>query len=206
MKSTSLKNKVDSIATSLVALKVFILMEDETHPTDFSRILHMSLKEVERSFTNFNFDSLRHCLDILEHLRQQEIVMHFTLKENDELAKLFAKFISKIVDILSSLSDPQSRAVYFDGIFNFFSRLLALDRDVACMLEEFTETVFLLPQLARSASALNYIRKYISFNGSLRSAEIIIESIFEHFIGDLKQEQLEYEQVWSNFISRRFFS
>lgn len=194
IKSTSLHDKITELAGDLVAIKIFVLLEDEVYPRDMSHFIYISLTEVKSALPTFSLEPLRHSLQIFEHMKQKELGFEIDLGNNGRINTAIGELACKLIEIMSSPVSKE-KSNFIDGIFDFFTEISLLEPRIVDKLEDFTESMFLSAEILKSANALRYLSSYIKANGTLASSEIIVESILEHFIGNNKQQAIDHDQV-----------
>lgn len=199
LKSTDLKKGIEDLDDTLVSFKFFILLEDEVAPTDVKYFIDMSLKDIRASLATFSMDSINHSLDIFKHFAKLETHIDFKISDEEKLSKMLSDLIDDLLEKLPA-AHSEAKENFFEAIFEFFNMLLHLDSELVKLFESFTESSFLAPSVSRSTEALKFFATYIKSGGSLKAAEIVIESLMEYFIGnpqDPETKLIDYEQKYA---------
>lgn len=186
LKTSEMNRKIAS-SSDLVGFNFFLLLEGEIKSKDLAYFLRFSVKEISEAIKDLDIDPIKHSLDILQNFKTSGIKLE--LKDDDDLEEIM-KSLKELCRSLScklTTSDEQNIqdvSSYFDIIFNYYEQLLLISCKFVNCFEDFSATSFASPMVSRSARALKYLKIYLKCEGILKSPEIIIENLFEHFIGE----------------------
>jgi hypothetical protein len=195
MKQTQLREKINNISDNLIAFKYFILIEDEIFSNDVKYFLNMSLRDVRAGVSSFNINAINHSLDVLDHIEQAEVRLDFRISDEEDLTKLLNQLNEEAVERMGEEESAKKQAFY-SAIFHLHDVLLRLDPSLVTAYESFTELAF-LSTISKSAGALKFLSTFIEFDGKLRSSEIIVQGLLEHFVENSIEEmmQIDFNQV-----------
>lgn len=195
IKTTELQDKIKTLSDGLVAFKFFLLMEDEVYQSsDIKYFFILSLQELRDSVHNFSLNSIRHSLDILRHFAKLDLEINMKLTDDETFMKRLEELNLDLITSFLDNSDSEAKWSFFDGVFNFYDKLLIIDSELVETLQKFAETVFISGVISKSTSALKFLSSFIACNGTLGTLGIVIESLLDVFITDSK-ETITYEQV-----------
>lgn len=196
MKTTELRRKASELSNALISFKLFILLEDEIHSKDLKYFLAMSLTDVRAGIATLDVDPIKHSLDIMRHVQNLQIKLDIKVNGQEAIQQLLKDLCEDLIEILTSVEDSPCKESFFDGIFKFLKMLLEADGELATAMEHFVESAF-LSSISKSASALKMLSTFIKCGGSLGASELIVENLFEFFIGnsETQHQAIDYDQV-----------
>lgn len=194
LKTTALKDKIAKLSNDLVSFKFFLLLEDESQPSDLKYFLVLSLQDVRTSVKDLSLDSIKHSLDIMRHIDRLGLHLESKLTDEEKVMTRLTELMKDLIEKLQS-DDSDEKKRFFDGIFQFLRMLLGLESELVHEFEDFAEAAFVSAGISRSANALMFLTAYVKAGGSLKASEIVVDSLLDHFIGDHKDGHLDYEQV-----------
>lgn len=197
IKSTKLQERIGKISNSLIAFKFFLLVEDEIQPSDAKYFFIMSLQELQKSITDFRLDSIRYSLDILKHIHRLGLRLETRLSEDEKFIKTIADLNEDLISSFLNSSVSDKKWNFFDGIFDFYNKLLLIDCELVEPIQKLAETTFISGVISKSSKALQLLTNFVKNNGTLGTLGIVIETLLDVFItGD--REMISYEQVRSS--------
>ena len=194
IKTTELKNKISKHSNGLVSFKFFLLMEDEAQPKDAKYFYTISIQELQKSISNFSLDSIRHSQDILRHMERLGLKLDSKLTRDESFMTRLEALNGDLISSFLDKSNAKNKWRFFDGIFDFYEKLLGIESEIVGTLQKFAENLFVSGFVCKSTCALKFLTTFIKFNGSLETLEIVIEKLVDVFITDNK-DFITYEQV-----------
>lgn len=191
IKLTSVRQKAEQIGNSLVFFKFFMAVEDEINPTDFRYFTKFAIKDIRVGLDSLSTVALEHSSDIVTHFRKHNLTVDFGIGSDEELSKLMEDLIHDLTEKISLDFKALVKSQYFDEVFLFFTNLLKLDKTLISMLETFTESAFLSPDISRTTNALNFYLTYVQLGGSKATSDVVVENIIEFFTGNQQNEDYD---------------